>query len=104
MTTEQTEVKTGDIIGNLDFYSGQTKVASKTLMATTDCAAQEEKAPQKNFWSTVGGFLWGMIKGAFVVFFVLLLLVLCIRTYNINKRQKRRKARLEQLRKQRRKL
>ena len=103
MTTEQAEVKTGDVIGSLDFYSGQTKVASKTLMATSDCAVPEEITPQKSFLSTVGGFLWGVVKGAFVVFFVLLVLVLCIRTYNINKRKKRRKARLEQMQKQRRK-
>ena len=103
MTTEQTEVKTGDIIGSLDFYSGQTKVASKTLMATSDCVIQEEEVLQKSFLSTVGGFLWGVVKGAFVVLFVLVVLVMCIRTYNINKRKKRRKARLEQLRNQRRK-
>jgi len=98
-----TEIKMGDIVGALNYYSGDTVVASKLLMATSDAVLPEEEKDTPSLLKKAGAFLWSAVKILFVILFVLVVLVLCIRTYNIQKRKKRRQARLEQLRKQRRK-
>ena len=103
MDTAFVEIKTGDIIGALCFYSDDVLVAHKLLMATSDPVLPEEQAPQKKgLWAAIGAFLWAAVKVFFIVLFILVVLVLCIRTYNIQKRKKRRKVRLEQMRRQRR--